>query len=201
MIAIVDYDVGNVASVANMLRRVGVEKCVVTRDPDILSSADKVILPGVGAFDRGMENLVRLKLVDPLEKLVLERGVPFLGICLGMQLLTHGSEEGNIPGLGWLDAQTRRFSRAEDLKVPHMGWNSVAIRRPNQLFRSKDDHRFYFVHGYYVECQSADDVIATTRYGIDFASVVGSRNIFGVQFHPEKSHRFGMALMKSFVDL
>lgn len=203
MIAIVDYDMGNVASVANMLKRIGAPVAVLTRDPEVLRKAAKIILPGVGAFDKGMRNLTEFGLRDALEEAAQGRRVPVLGICLGMQLLTKSSEEGTEPGLGWIDAKTTkfRFSADSGLKVPHMGWNRVAVQRPNPLLRSDERSRFYFVHGYYVECSRPDDVIGTAHYGLDFACAVNRENIFGVQFHPEKSHKFGMALLEGFVGI
>lgn len=203
MIAIVDYDMGNVASVANMLKRIGAPVPVLTRDPEVLRKAAKIILPGVGAFDKGMRNLAGFGLRDVLEEAAQERRVPVLGICLGMQLLTKSSEEGTEPGLGWIDAKTKRFRFSADsgLKVPHMGWNHVAVQRSNPLLRTDERSRFYFVHGYYVECGRPEDVIGTAHYGLDFACAVNRENIFGVQFHPEKSHKFGMALLEGFVGI
>lgn len=203
MIAIVDYAMGNVSSVANMLKRVGAPEAVLTRDPDVLRHADKVILPGVGAFDKGMRNLADFGLLDVLNEAATERRVPILGICLGMHLLTKSSEEGQLKGLGWIDAQTVRFRFPEDsgLKIPHMGWNYVEASRDNPLFQTGSRNRFYFVHGYYVQCNSEEDTIGTARYGFEFACAVNHDNVFGVQFHPEKSHRFGMALLDGFVRL
>jgi glutamine amidotransferase len=203
MIAIVDYDMGNVASVTNMLKRIGVSRTVLTRDPEVLRRADKVILPGVGAFDKGMQNLTEFGLLDVLNEAALERRVPVLGICLGMHLLTRSSEEGQQRGLGWIDARTVRFRFPErsGLKVPHMGWNYVQPPRNNPLVSGSVRNRFYFVHGYYVMCNDQDDVIGVTTYGLEFACAVNHGNIYGVQFHPEKSHRFGMALLEGFVGL
>ncbi len=203
MIAIVDYDMGNVASVANMLKRIGAPVAVLTRDPEVLRKASKIILPGVGSFDKGMRNLAELGLRPALEEAAQERCVPVLGICLGMQLLTKSSEEGAEPGLGWIDATTMRFRfpPQSGLKIPHMGWNHVTAPRPNPLIRGDERRRFYFVHGYYVECSRPEDVIGTARYGFDFTCAVNRENIYGVQFHPEKSHKFGMALLEGFVGI
>lgn len=201
MIAIVDYDMGNVASVANMLKRIGAAAPVLTRDPAVLAKAERIILPGVGAFDKGMRNLSDFGLREALDDAALVRRVPILGICLGMQLLTESSEEGSAPGLGWIKGTTVRFRfpPESDLKVPHMGWNYVAATRANPLIRSDERTRFYFVHGYYVKCTDESEVLGTARYGGDFACAVSRRNIFGVQFHPEKSHRFGMELLQGFL--
>jgi imidazole glycerol-phosphate synthase subunit HisH len=200
MTAVVDYGMGNVASVLNMLRRIGTE-ATMSGDPDILARASRLILPGVGAFDAGMRNLRSRGLLGVLRQRVLMDGVPVLGICLGMQLLTEGSEEGGLDGLGWIPGRTVRF-RFEDghkLKVPHIGWNYVRSAGTNPLVNDADRARFYFVHGYHVVCRDEADVAATARYGFEFACAVQRENVFGVQFHPEKSHRFGMTLLDRFV--
>jgi imidazole glycerol-phosphate synthase subunit HisH len=201
MIAIIDYDMGNVGSIANMLRKIGVES-VITADLAVIDAADKLILPGVGAFDTGMTNLERAGMLPVLNKKV-EQGTPVLGICLGMEILTRGSEEGRCPGLGWIEGRTVRFAfpdRADKLNVPHMGWNNVQPSSTSTLLRDMpDDARFYFVHSYYVACDSEADVAGRTHYGTDFASVVEHGNVMGTQFHPEKSHRFGMTLLRNFV--
>lgn len=203
MIAIVDYDVGNVASVANMLEHIGEYGAVVTRDAAVIADADKIILPGVGAFEMGMANLHKFGLIEALNLAVIDKGAPTLGICLGMQLLTRSSEEGRVAGLGWLNAETVRFSfdPESELKVPHIGWDSVLAARQNPLIDSEMPSRFYFVHAFHVRCADDADVIATTDYGGTFTSAVNRANIFGVQFHPEKSHRYGMALLRRFVSL
>jgi glutamine amidotransferase len=200
MIAIVDYDMGNVASVANMLKRVGAADATLTRDPEMLRKAERIILPGVGAFEKGMANLEGFGLLDALNEAAYDRHVPILGICLGMQLLTRQSEEGNMPGLGWIDAETIRFRVADpSFKIPHMGWSEVRVARANPLVDQEATPRYYFVHAYHLSCTNEDAVLATANYGVDFPAIVSNRNIYGVQFHPEKSHRFGMDLLKRFL--
>ena len=200
MIAIVDYDIGNVAAVANMLQRLGAN-CEITADPGKIELADKIILPGNGAFDACMCNLRASGLVPLLERRILSDRVPLLGICVGAQMLGRGSAEGQEPGLGWIDMDVRRFPDIPDLRVPHMGWNQVDVRAAGHpLARDMEpDTRFYFVHSYYMAPVNAADVLFTTNYGLTFASGVASRNIVGVQFHPEKSHRFGKRLLGNFV--
>ena len=202
MIVIVDYGAGNLASVRNMIRKVGGD-ANISGHPEDIASATKLLLPGVGAFDYGMGKLRELGLIGPL----LERaqaGVPMLGICLGMQLLSKGSEEGETPGLGLIAARFRRFvpDKEARLRVPHVGWNTVNVIRPNPLLPSADEEqRFYFVHSYYAECENDEDRISTTNYGVEFTSAYGGGNVLGCQFHPEKSHKFGMALMKRFLEV
>jgi len=202
MIVIVDYGMGNLGSVANIIRKVG-GKAAISQGDDDLRRADKLILPGVGSFDNGMDNLRRRGYEEVLTETV-RSGTPLLGICLGMQLLSRRSEEGAAPGLGWIDADTRRFrfdADAAALRVPHMGWNTIRVTRPHPLFPDPDAaKRFYFVHSYHVCCDRDENVLATTRHGCEFTSAVVSDNIVGVQFHPEKSHRYGMELMKHFVE-
>lgn len=198
MITIVDYGLGNAGSIANMLRRLG-HQSLISADPGQVRSAERLILPGVGAFDHGMAGLERNGLREALEDRVLRNGVPILGICLGLQLLTAGSEEGSRAGLGWVNASTKAFRGrvGADVKVPHMGWNTVAPLRECPLDFDAAC-RFYFVHSYFVECADPSLACGRTEYGIAFASVLCSGNIMGVQFHPEKSHRFGMKLLDSF---
>lgn len=191
---------GNSGSIRNMLSRLGLES-TISGNPDSLLSASHIILPGVGSFDRAMENLESLELVGTLRKRVLEDEVPFLGICLGMQLLSKRSEEGVREGLGWIDAETIRFrfNGVDDLRVPHMGWNSINVARRSQILDNRyPESRYYFVHSYHVHCSREENVLATTRYGFEFHSAVVERNIVGTQFHPEKSHKFGLRLLANF---
>lgn len=204
MIVIVDYGMGNVGSIRNMLHRVGAAS-VIAADPEAIRAADKLILPGVGAFDTAMERLERLRLVGVLTEKVVHEKTPILGICLGMQLLSRRSEEGQRAGLGWIDADTVRF-RLEDshggLRLPHMGWNAIDVRRSSPILDDRyDESRFYFVHSYHVRCADEEDVLAVATYGIEFHAAVIRRNIMGTQFHPEKSHKFGMRLLRHFAEM
>jgi len=203
VIVILDYGVGNLGSIYNMFRKAGVD-AMVSSEVGHVESADRLILPGVGAFDNGMTKLHASGLLPSVTAAVMNDGKPILGICLGMQLLGRRSEEGECPGLGWLDAETVRFRLEEcrgSLKVPHMGWNETAVVRPSPLFQDvSDDQRFYFLHSYYLRCDQRDDVIAETVYGHSFTSVAGRENVYGVQFHPEKSHRFGLQLLRNFAE-
>lgn len=203
MITIIDYGIGNLNSVANIIHYVG-GKCRILDDPNELINAEKLILPGVGAFDKGMESLKERGILEALNIAVLENKVPILGICLGMQLLTLRSEEGKLEGLGWVDAEVKKFSFENNLnlKIPHMGWNSLQVKKQNPLIPIREENlRFYFVHSYFVNPNQDELTIASSHYGRDFCAAFQKDNIFGVQFHPEKSHRFGMNLMKNFIDL
>ena len=199
MITIVNYDMGNLGSIQNMLKKIGV-KSIITSSPDEVLTAEKLLLPGVGNFKRAMENLTNYGLIDVLNQKILVEKTPILGICLGMQLMTSYSEEGECAGLGWIEAQTLRFPSYEltGLKVPHMGWNEVAFPHPHFLAEGLVDPRFYFVHTYRVKCESLENVLCTTTYGETFHSGIFKDNIMGVQFHPEKSHAFGMRLLENF---
>ena len=203
MIVIVEYGLGNVASIKNMFKRVGIRNVIITSDAKVISKAEKIILPGVGAFDNGMKNLKQRNLIEILNKKALEEKVPFLGICLGMQLMTKRSEEGSLPGLGWFDAITDKFQlKDSSLKIPHMGWNYIESENRNEGFLKKNkNYRFYFVHSYYVECKNPKDVLYTTNYEKDFHSGIKKDNLIGVQFHPEKSLHFGMDIFESFAKL
>jgi glutamine amidotransferase len=201
-IVVVDYGLGNLGSIRNMLKKIGAEGAISSDVSDI-ERAEKLILPGVGNFDQGMRNLEALGLLPVLANKVIQKKTPVLGICLGMQLLTRKSEEGESTGLGWIDAEVVRFKfddKEKHLKIPHMGWNLVDFRQRDPLFEEMyPEPRFYFAHSYHVACRNEEEVLAQTFYGYEFVSSVKKENIYGVQFHPEKSHKFGMKLLNNFV--
>lgn len=203
MVTIVDYGLGNLASIKNMLKKIGVES-LISCSLEQISISEKLILPGVGHFAKGMENLDKTGMIPVLNEMVLQKKIPILGICLGMQLLTRHSEEGDTEGLGWIDAKTRRFNfgSSSNLKIPHMGWSDVTFTQKNDLTKDIIEvPRYYFVHSYYVECDKQNNVLATCQYGFDFHAAVINDNILGCQFHPEKSHKFGMQLLNNFKNL
>lgn len=196
-VSIVSYGLGNLGSVVNMLKRVGTESRLVSTPEEILDS-DRLLLPGIGAFDTGMR-LLNEEGLTPSIKQFAATGKPLFGICLGMQLLLDGSEEGVESGLGLIPGTSERFVEGPDLRVPHMGWNSVAPTRDDPLVADLEpDSRFYFVHSYKVVPTSDSDVLSTTGYGVPFASMIRSGNVMGAQFHPEKSHAFGMRVLTNF---
>lgn len=198
MITIINYGMGNLGSIQNMLKKIGVES-TITSEKETIAKATKIILPGVGAFDKAMENIENLNLIEILNKKAKIEKIPILGICLGMQLLANSSDEGQKKGLGWIEGHVRKFELGNNYRVPHMGWNLVDAKKKHILFENMyEEPRFYFVHSYYFECFNKENIIATTDYGIIFASVVAKDNIMGVQFHPEKSHKFGMKLLENF---
>jgi glutamine amidotransferase len=202
-VTIVDYGMGNLGSIRNMLKKVGATDALITGDPTRIAEASRIILPGVGHFKRGMENIrAKPELVAALNHAALTRRVPTLGICLGAQLVTSWSEEGDVEGLGWIPARTKKFHLSAPLKIPHMGWREVTVRKDHPLLASMPQPaRFYFVHSYYMEAENAEDVLLTAHYGHDFAAGLQHQNIMALQFHPEKSHRFGMQILKQFVGL
>ncbi|MBP3617086.1 MAG: imidazole glycerol phosphate synthase subunit HisH [Lachnospiraceae bacterium] len=201
MIAIIDYDAGNLKSVEKALIRVGADP-VVTRDAKVITQADKVILPGVGAFGEAMEKLKSFDLIDPIYK-VVEQGTPFLGICLGLQLLFEYSEEKEgCKGLSLLKGGIKRIPDAPGLKVPHMGWNSLKVTENAKLFRNLPENPYvYFVHSYYLQAEDPAIVAASTEYGVTIHASVEKDNLFACQFHPEKSGETGLAILKNFVEL
>jgi imidazole glycerol-phosphate synthase subunit HisH len=201
MITIVDYDAGNIKSIVNMLRALGIASRI-SSDPAEIVKADKLVLPGVGHFDYGMKELLRRGLVAALNQRVVTDGIPLLGICLGAQLMMRGSAEGVEPGLGWVDGDTVAFDRRRldrQLRVPHMGWAETRSQRDNPLQPGlAADARFYFVHSFHIVCDREENVLFKAEHGYEFVAGVRRANILGVQFHPEKSHRFGMQVLRNF---
>jgi len=200
LIIVVEYGVGNIGALLNMFDYLGIE-AQASSDPRIIASARKLILPGVGAFDKAMSNLRSHELVRPLNDAVQEREVPVLGICLGMHLMARQSEEGSELGLGWVDADVIRIEVPDSsgLKVPHVGWTTIEVSRETHLFDlSELQARFYFAHSYFLKCDAREDVAANIDYGGQLCCAVHAGNVYGVQFHPEKSHRFGMQLLEAF---
>lgn len=198
-IVIVNYGLGNLAAIKNMLRKLGHDS-IITSDTNEIAKANKLIIPGVGAFGKGVENIKAMNLLEILNKKALVDKVPILGICLGMQLITSHSEEGNVDGLNWIPVQTRKFAfdPAQKLTVPHMGWADIEPKPDHWLFKGYTEQpRFYFAHSYYV-ATDPKYTIAQVQYGFKFACAVEHENIAGVQFHPEKSHRFGLTLLNNF---
>ena len=202
MLVIVDYGVGNLASIKNMLKKIGVEALISSREEDLLD-AKKIVLPGVGAFDTCASSLSESGLQKSLITKVIGQKTPVIGVCVGMQLLLEGSEEGTKPGLGWIKGKNVRFDQSKmpaGYKVPHMGWTDVNCLRSSKLLEGLEkDSRFYFVHSYHAQLANSDDAILLAEYGYPFVAAVEHENILGVQFHPEKSHRFGMQLFQNFV--
>ena len=202
-IVIVDYGLGNLGSILNMLKFLNIE-ATISDNSSVISNAKKLILPGVGSFDNGIKNLKTSGLYDVLMQQVLVQKIPILGICLGMQLMTMNSEEGIENGFGWIDAETKKFDFTPEsgLKVPHIGWNRIKIKNSNIIIDGMQDiSKFYFVHSYYVSCNRPNDIVCSTTFGVDFTSVFVKDNIYGCQFHPEKSHKYGMQLLKNFNSL
>ncbi|MCI5147408.1 MAG: imidazole glycerol phosphate synthase subunit HisH [Candidatus Electrothrix sp. AR3] len=207
MIGIIDYGAGNSKSICNILRKIGIPS-IITANPDDLHNASKIIIPGVGSFDNAMIQLDQSGFVKTLHHVVLEKKIPVLGICLGMQLLAKTSEEGTLPGLGWIDGEAKRFNfidfkpKEKRLKIPHMGWNQVNSKQSDDsiLAGISRPMRFYFVHSYHFVCNDPNNILATAHHGHEFTCAVRKDNIYGVQFHPEKSHRFGMQMLKNFAE-
>lgn len=203
MIALVDYGLGNIKAFANIYQRLNIKVCVATTAAD-LHRASKIILPGVGAFDWAMTQLQRSGLRDALDEVVLELKKPVLGVCVGMQMMAHSSEEGVMPGLGWVDAVVAKFDTRliqGRTHLPHMGWNDVMPKSADTLFFGIEFPQYYFLHSYLLKPKSEELVLATSNYGGDFTSAIRLENIYGTQFHPEKSHDWGVTLLKNFAEL
>lgn len=204
MVTIIDYGVGNLVSIRNMLKKIGVQDVTISNDADKIQTADKLILPGVGNFDYGMKQLKKSGLSDSLNFKVINKKTPILGICLGAQLLTQKSEEGSELGLGWINAVTQKFKinqSTSNLKVPHMGWSEIKILKKSPLLEGMPiNSRFYFVHTYHIVCEDQNDELLSCNYEYPFTAAIERNNIIGVQFHPEKSHKFGMLLLRNFIN-
>lgn len=205
MIVIINYGSGNVRALGNIYDRFKIKYCIVNTVTELPKNTSKIILPGVGAFDETMSMLLNSGFRTALDEMVLERKIPVLGICVGMQILSGGSEEGHLNGLNWIPGVVRKIPK--DLlkhkpRLPHLGWNSIEIKKSTPLMNGiNEELGFYFIHSYYFQCSESDYILTTTRYGLDFASAVNRENIYGTQFHPEKSHSNGITLLKNFANL
>jgi len=204
MIGIIDYGSGNVQAIATIYKNLNIDYLIIS-DPGDLKKANKLVLPGVGAFDATMQQLIDSGLRDELNNLVINKKVPILGICVGLQVMGFSSDEGDLKGLGWIPGKVKKFNinKIESKpKLPHMGWNTIIDIQNHDLFKGIDNEfGFYFVHSFYFECESKDNILATSNYGTDFASSIYSDHIIGTQFHPEKSHGNGVLLFKNFSEL
>lgn len=203
MIGIIDYGVGNIKAFTNIYKNLNIPFKIV-KDISEFENITKLILPGVGSFDHAMTSLQNSGMREKLDELVLEKKIPVIGICVGMQMLAKSSEEGTLNGLGWIDGIVKKFdkSKIKNAPLPHMGWNNLKIEKKNKIFDNLEENpRYYFLHSYYFECENKEDVIATATYGEKFDCMINHKNIYGIQCHPEKSHHNGMQLLKNFGEL
>jgi imidazole glycerol-phosphate synthase subunit HisH len=204
MITVIDYGLGNVQAFVNVYNRLDIP-VNVAKSIDDLALTTKIILPGVGSFDRAMQQFNSSGMRELIEKLVLEKEIPILGVCVGMQMLANSSEEGKLSGLGWVDGDVKKFdliSMVQSQNLPHMGWNNVVSEAEDVLFKDiKGEKKFYFLHSYYFDCYNQSNIIGVTDYGFNFTSAIKKKNIFGVQFHPEKSHHYGGQLLKNYSEI
>lgn len=202
MVCIVDFSMGNLRSVQKAFERIKIPAIISSNSEEILSS-NKIVLPGVGNFEKGIYNLKFSGLFETLNEAVIVKGIPILGICLGMQLMTEHSEEGNIQGFGWIKAKTiKLYTEKSMLKIPHMGWNNLFMKNKSELFSNiTSEDLFYFAHSYFVKCEDPKNILTETNYGFNFVSSFNKNNIYGCQFHPEKSHDIGLKVIKNFTEL
>jgi glutamine amidotransferase len=204
MITIIDYGSGNIRAIANIYEKLNVDY-IIAKSPEQVVGAKKIFLPGVGAFDETISKLDSTGFREMLDIEVLQNKVPIIGICVGMQILAESSEEGSLNGLGYIKGQVKKIDASllnQKPKLPHLGWNSIEINQPNDLLKNIDpEFGFYFLHTYYFECADKNDVLTTTTYGKAFASAVNHANVYGIQFHPEKSHQNGITLLHNFAKL
>tara|TARA_B100002052_G_scaffold299170_1_gene335899 strand:- start:2695 stop:3309 length:615 start_codon:yes stop_codon:yes gene_type:complete len=204
MIGIINYGSGNIQALATIYKKINVNYQII-HSPDNLNEIKKIILPGVGSFDKTMQQLIQSGFSDKLNELVMLKKIPILGICVGLQVMGYGSEEGKMPGLGWIPGKVKRFNKDKinnKPKLPHMGWNKINNFKNHPIFKDIDyDFGFYFIHSYYFECENSDNILTTSLYGVEFASSIYNNNIFGMQFHPEKSHANGVQVLKNFAHL
>ena len=204
MITLINYGSGNIQAIANIYNRLNI-KYQISKEESDLKNSDKLILPGVGDFDETMKLLQNLNILDTLNELVLIKKIPILGVCVGMQILGNSSEEGTTPGFGWIKGKVKKFDitkLSQKPHLPHMGWNNVHPAKDTSLFKNVTiENGFYFLHSYYFDCSSQDDILAYSEYGIKFPSAINNENVFGFQFHPEKSHQNGIELFKNFAEL
>ena len=201
MIGIINYGLGNIQSFLNSYRLLGIDSCSVSNLYD-LKKCDHLVLPGVGAFDEAMIRLKASNLINNIEQLVFKENIPILGICVGLQIMARRSEEGEKKGLGWIDADVKLIKRAKNLPLPHMGWNKIKIKNHDASFLDGTDNRsFYFLHSYCLKMDSLDGIIATSEYGSNIVSAVNKNNIYGCQFHPEKSHSAGLKILENFANI
>lgn len=202
MIKIIDYGVGNIKAFVNLYKRLGVEIDVATNYKS-LTNASKLILPGVGHFDYAMNKFNESGMIDKVNDLVMNKKIPVLGICVGMQIMANSSDEGSKKGLGWINAHVKKINiKNNNYRLPHMGWNNIIINKNDDILKNLDNNsRFYFLHSYYFNCTNENNIVAFSNYGSNFPSIVRQENIIGIQCHPEKSHEFGEQILKNFFDL